>query len=75
MLNIELRAVLEHKLTIAELIGTVAILAVPYLIIGGVWSATHTEHLQHLQGADRVVSFLGSIASWPILWFSDVCVM
>jgi hypothetical protein len=75
MLNIELRAVLEHKLTIAELIGTAAMLAVPYLIIGGVWSATHTEHLQHMQGADRVVSFLGSIASWPILWFSDVCVM
>ena len=75
MLNIELRAVLDHKLTIAELIGTVAMLAVPYLIIGGVWSATHTEHLLQLQGGDRVVSFLGSIASWPILWFSDVCVM
>jgi hypothetical protein len=71
----DIRAMLDHKLTIAELIGTGVMLATPYLIIGGIWSATHTEHLQHMHGTDRVVSFLGSIASWPILWFSDVCVM
>jgi hypothetical protein len=38
-----------------------------------VWSSTHTEHLQGMQGADLVVSFLGSIVSWPVLLFSDVC--
>ena len=34
---------------------------------------THTEHLRRMQGADLVVSFLGSIVSWPVLLFSNVC--
>jgi hypothetical protein len=34
---------------------------------------THTAHLQHMRGADLAVSFLGSIVSWPVLLFSDVC--
>jgi hypothetical protein len=38
-----------------------------------IWSATHTDHLGALSGLDRTVSFLGSIVSWPVLLFSDVC--
>jgi hypothetical protein len=66
--------VLDHELTVAEWMGLGMMLAIPYLIIGGVWSATHTDHLHQLHGADLAVSFLGSIASWPVLLFSDVCV-
>lgn len=68
----KLRSVLSYQLTIAELIGLSIIVGTPYLVIGTVWSMTHTEHLADLQGADLVVSYLGSIASWPVLLFSNV---
>jgi hypothetical protein len=67
------RRVLGYQLTIAELIGLGLIIGTPYLVVGTIWSTTHTAHLQHMHGADLVVSFLGSIVSWPVLLFSDVC--
>jgi hypothetical protein len=69
----KIRGFLDYQLSIAELIAIGVILGVPYLIIGGIWSATHSEHLHEMHGADLAVSFLGSIASWPVLLFSDVC--
>jgi hypothetical protein len=48
------------------------VLGTPYLIVGAFWSSTHTEHLAHMAGADLVVSYLGSILSWPVLLFADV---
>ena len=69
----KLRQVLSYQLTIAELMGIAVILGTPYLIVGLIWSSTHTEHLRPMQGADLVVSFLGSIVSWPVLLFSNVC--
>ncbi|WP_156298395.1 hypothetical protein [Mycobacterium paragordonae] len=68
-----LRNMLDYKLTVAELLGLAVMLGVPYLVVGVVWSSTHTAHLQHMQGADLVVSYLGSIVSWPVLLFSNVC--
>lgn len=73
MLATKIRAVLNYQVTIAELIGIAVLLAIPYLVIGGIWSATHTEHLRDMAGVDMAVSFLGSIASWPALLFADVC--
>ncbi|HZU45891.1 MAG TPA: hypothetical protein VFA16_01335 [Mycobacterium sp.] len=67
------RRVLGFQLTIAELIGIALILGAPYLLIGTIWSTTHTEHLRHMHGIDLVVSFLGSIVSWPVLLFANVC--
>lgn len=72
MLN-KLRRVLRYELTIAELMGIAVILGTPYLIVGLIWSSTHTQHLRQMQGADVAVSFLGSIVSWPVLLFSNVC--
>ncbi|MBW0020231.1 MAG: hypothetical protein JO236_22205 [Mycobacterium sp.] len=69
----KLRSVLNYQLTIAELMGIAVIFGTPYLIVGLIWSSTHTEHLQRMRGADLVVSFLGSIVSWPVLLFSNVC--
>jgi hypothetical protein len=69
----KLRQVLSYQLTIAELMGIAVILGTPYLIVGLIWSSTHTEHLRQMHGADLVVSFLGSIVSWPVLLFSNVC--
>lgn len=69
----KLRSVLSYQLTIAELIGVSIIVGTPYLVIGTIWSITHTEHLPEMHGVDLAVSFLGSIASWPVLVFSNVC--
>lgn len=69
----KLRQVLSYQLTIAELLGIAVVLGAPYLVVGVIWSSTHTEHLRQMRGADLVVSFLGSIVSWPVLLFSNVC--
>lgn len=68
-----LRRVLDFKFSVAELIGIALILGTPYLVIGVIWSATHTRHLHEMDGIDLVVSFLGSIVSWPVLLFANVC--
>jgi hypothetical protein len=68
-----LRRLLGYQVTIGELIVLALVLGTPYLIVGVFWSSTHTEHLQHMTGADLAVSYLGSIVSWPVLLFTDVC--
>lgn len=68
-----LRRILNFQFTVAELIGIALLLGTPYLIIGVIWSATHTQHLHQMDGIDLVVSFLGSIVSWPVLLFANVC--
>jgi NADH:ubiquinone oxidoreductase subunit 4 (subunit M) len=70
----KLRRVLDFQLTIAQLIAIGLILGTPYLLVGTIWSITHTEHLHQMHGVDLAVSFLGSIVSWPVLLFSNVCV-
>ncbi|OBB87232.1 hypothetical protein [Mycobacterium sp. 852002-30065_SCH5024008] len=72
MLN-RIRQVLDYQLTIAELLGIAVLLGTPYLIVGVIWSSTHTGHLREMHGLDLVVSFLGSIVSWPVLIFANVC--
>lgn len=68
-----MRRILGYQVTIAQLIALGLILGTPYLAIGAIWSTTHTAQLQNMHGADLVVSFLGSIVSWPVLLFSNVC--
>jgi hypothetical protein len=68
-----LRRLLAFKVTVGELIAVALIVGTPYLIVGAIWSSTHTEHLQRMAGPDLVVSYLGSIVSWPVLLFADVC--
>ena len=68
-----LRRVLGFQVTIGELLVVALVVATPYLLVGVFWSTTHTEHLAQMTGLDLVVSYLGSIASWPVLLFADVC--
>ncbi|MFG1933180.1 hypothetical protein ACGFK1_21425 [Mycobacterium sp. NPDC048908] len=67
------RRLLGFQVTIAQLIIVAVVVGVPYLIVGVIWSSTHTAHLQHMAGVDLAVSYLGSIVSWPVLLFADVC--
>lgn len=64
---------LEYRLSIAQLMAIALILGTPYLLVGTIWSTTHTEHLHQMHGVDLAVSFLGSIVSWPVLLFANVC--
>ena len=66
------RKVLAFEMTIAEWIGTAVILAVPYLLVGMVWTTIAGDHLGW-QGHARILSILGSIVSWPVLLLSTVC--
>lgn len=68
-----LRRILAFEMTIAEWIGTALMLAVPYLLAGVVWSVMHTEQLSHSHGVHRVVSVLGSVALWPLLIVTNIC--
>ncbi|BBZ37222.1 hypothetical protein MCNS_02850 [Mycobacterium conspicuum] len=69
----KLRKVLEFQLTVGQLMAIGLIVGTPYLLLGTIWSATHTEHLHQMHGVDLAVSFLGSIVSWPVLVFANVC--
>ncbi|HTM84372.1 MAG TPA: hypothetical protein VL179_05615 [Mycobacterium sp.] len=70
---VRLRKLLAYRVAVGELIVVAILLGAPYLLIGLIWSGTHTEHLQGMKIPDAVVSFLGSIVSWPVLMFTDVC--
>jgi hypothetical protein len=69
----KLRRVLEFRLSIGQLMAIGIILGTPYLLVGTIWSTTHTEHLHQMHRVDLAVSFLGSIVSWPVLLFANVC--
>ncbi len=69
-----LRKLLGVELTLAEWIGTAVLAAIPYLVIGMIWTLTHIDHLNGLGRVDQVASLVVSVISWPVLLFSDVCV-
>ncbi|MFI9510518.1 hypothetical protein [Nocardia sp. NPDC052566] len=63
----------SYEMKVSEFLGTLIILAVPYCLIGLIWTLTHTGHLRTMHGIDVVISFLGSIVCWPVLTFANVC--
>jgi hypothetical protein len=69
-----LRKFLGVEMTIAEWIGTAILAAIPYLVIGMLWTLTHIDHLNGLGRVDQMASLVVSVISWPVLLFSDVCV-
>lgn len=69
----ELRRLLGYRVSFGQLIVVAVVLGTPYLIVGVIWSSTHTEHLAQMDDIDLVVSFLGAIVSWPVLLFANVC--
>ncbi len=66
------RKVLAFEMTIAEWIGTAAILAVPYVLVGMVWTAIAGDQFGW-QGYARIPAIVLSIVSWPVLLVSAVC--
>ncbi|GAB2666129.1 hypothetical protein ACWDYH_17730 [Nocardia goodfellowii] len=64
--------ILSYEMRVSEFLGTLIIIAVPYGLIGVIWTLTHTSHLKQMHGVDIVMSFLGSVVCWPVLTFSNV---
>jgi hypothetical protein len=72
------RKVLAFEMTIAEWLGTAAMLAVPYVLIGIVWTALGGDQPGGQlggQGHAGILSIVESIASWPALLVSAVCTL
>ena len=67
------RRLMDVELSLAELIGVGVFLAGPYLLIGLVWVLTHAHSVDGLRGVDLLTSVLGSIALWPALLLTNVC--
>ncbi|OBB74712.1 hypothetical protein A5759_10525 [Mycobacterium sp. 852014-52144_SCH5372336] len=67
------RKLLSFEMTIAEWIGTGLILAAPYVVVGIGWTALRLDRLDG-SGLAWFVQLVGSVAFWPALVFSAVCV-
>jgi hypothetical protein len=68
-----LRRIMSYQMTIAEWIGAALMVGLPYLALGLVWAVTQSGQLQHVHGVRWLVTFLASVASWPVLLVSNVC--
>ncbi|WP_094286215.1 hypothetical protein [Mycobacterium lehmannii] len=68
-----MRKLLSFEMTIAEWIGTGLILAAPYVVVGLGWTALRLDQLDG-SGLAWFVQLVGSVAFWPALVFSAVCV-
>lgn len=68
-----LRRVFGFQLTVAQWISIAIITGTPYLLVGVIWSATHTHRLHDMSGIDLAVSVLGSTALWPVLLLTNAC--
>lgn len=68
-----LRRLLAYRVAVGELVVIALIVGTPYGLIRVIWSSTHTDHLREMSSLHGVVAALGSIVSWPVLLFADVC--
>ena len=65
--------VLAFEMTIAEWLGTAAMLAAPYLVLGVLWAVTHTGTFEAAHGVDRVFVFVRTVVFWPMLLLTSMC--
>lgn len=68
-----LRRIWTYEMTIAEWLGLAVILAVPYLLMGVIWAATHLDHVSGLSGLNRIVSLATFVVFWPLLVLTNMC--
>ena len=60
-------------MTIAEWLGTAAMLAAPYLVLGVLWAVTHTGAFEAAHGFERVLVFARTVVFWPMLLLTNMC--
>jgi hypothetical protein len=64
---------LGFEMTIAEWLGTAAMLAAPYLVLGVLWAVTHTGAFEAAHGIERVLLFVRTVVFWPMLLLTNMC--
>lgn len=64
---------LGFEMTIAEWLGTAALLAAPYLVLGVLWAVTHTGAFDAAHGLERVLVFVRTVVFWPMLLLTSMC--
>lgn len=67
------RRVMSYEMTLAEWMGTALLLGAPYGVIGVLLAVLKPDHLVHVDGLQKAVAFVGSVAFWPVLLITDVC--
>ena len=68
-----LQRLLDVEMTIAEWLGTGFILAIPYSALGVAWTAANAERFDGLHGLQLILTLVGAVLSWPVLWLPGVC--
>jgi hypothetical protein len=67
---------LDSRVSIRQLVylATTAglLVGLPYVTVGLIWASTHNEHLNDLDGLDKLFSVLGEIVAWPVLIIANV---
>lgn len=63
---------LDHRISVRQLVYLAIAFGFPYLVIGVIWAATHHDHLSALHGLDKLFSTLGEVVAWPVLLIADV---
>jgi len=64
---------LGFEMTIAEWLGTAAMLAAPYLVLGVLWAVTHAGAFEAAHGPERVLVFVRTVVFWPMLLLTSMC--
>lgn len=63
----------SFEMTIAEWLGTAAMLVAPYLVLGVLWALTHTGTFAAAHGVDRALVFVRTVVFWPMLLLTSMC--
>lgn len=68
-----LQRYLDYRMTVAEWIGTAALLGAPYLVIGVVYTLVGDDHFARADGVRAVAAFVGGVLYWPVLLLVGAC--
>ncbi|MGE2736168.1 hypothetical protein [Mycolicibacterium vaccae] len=70
-----LREILAYRMTIAEWLGTAALLGAPYFVIGVVWTVFRADMFTHFDGLQKPVAIIGSVVFWPLMIVGQLCAL
>ena len=68
-----LRRILDYEMTIAEWIGLMILVHLPYVLLGVAWTLWHPAHLAGTDGLEKAAALVGGIAFWPVLLVAQAC--
>lgn len=68
-----LRQLLGYRMTLAEWIGTAALLGAPYALIGVAWAIFQADVLATFDGVQKFVAIIGYVVFWPVLIVAQLC--